>query len=232
MSKARNKKGCDSKAVAYVRVSTEEQKLGPEAQKAAISDWASRNGVEIVAWFEDLGISGSVGLENRPGLAAALAGLRSFGAGRLLVAKRDRIARDVGLAIAVEKAAASLGGAVWSIDGTGNGTGDADAFLRRVIDAAAEYERALIRSRTKAALGALRASGKRAGTVPFGFVADAEGRLAPCPTEGATVARIEALRASGASQVAMVATLASEGHVGRTGRPLSRMQVQRILARV
>ena len=35
-------------AVAYLRVSTQEQDLGPEAQRAAIQMWAERQGVRVV----------------------------------------------------------------------------------------------------------------------------------------------------------------------------------------
>ena len=45
-------------AVAYLRVSTDEQKLGPEAQRAAIQSWANREGVSVVAWHTDAGVSG------------------------------------------------------------------------------------------------------------------------------------------------------------------------------
>jgi len=40
-------------AVAYLRVSTEDQKLGPEAQRAAIEPWAAREGVQVAAWHVD-----------------------------------------------------------------------------------------------------------------------------------------------------------------------------------
>lgn len=229
MSKART--GNPLKAVAYIRVSTSEQKLGPEAQRASISSWATAAGVEVVSWHEDLGISGATPLEGRPALAAALNALRPSGAGLFVVAKRDRVARDVGVALAVEKAAERSGAVVHAVDGAGNGVEPADAFLRTIVDAAAAYERAMIRSRTKAALQAKRARGERAGTVPFGFVADADGKLSPCPTEGATVARVASLRAAGATQVAIVAALASEGRLGRSGKPLGLTQVQRLLAR-
>ena len=36
-----------SRAVAYLRVSTEDQALGPEAQRAAIEVWAARQGVQV-----------------------------------------------------------------------------------------------------------------------------------------------------------------------------------------
>jgi hypothetical protein len=78
-------------AVAYLRVSTEDQQLGPEAQRAAIEAWAAREGVQVVAWHLDQGVSGGADVEDRPGLVAAL---RVERAGILLVAKRDRLARE------------------------------------------------------------------------------------------------------------------------------------------
>jgi len=46
-----------SKAVAYLRVSTEDQALGPEAQRASIEAWAARQGIEVATWHTDQGIS-------------------------------------------------------------------------------------------------------------------------------------------------------------------------------
>lgn len=82
-------------AVAYLRVSTDEQALGMEAQRAAMEAWAGREGVTIAAWCEDLGISGGADLEDRPGLVEALRLVRELRAGRLVAHKADRIARDV-----------------------------------------------------------------------------------------------------------------------------------------
>ena len=42
-----------AKAVAYLRVSTEDQHLGPEAQEHAIREWASRQGITLVAIHTD-----------------------------------------------------------------------------------------------------------------------------------------------------------------------------------
>ena len=60
-------------AVAYLRVSTEDQNLGPEAQRAAIERWAAGREVTVAVWFEDR-LSGATAVEDRPGLVAALAG--------------------------------------------------------------------------------------------------------------------------------------------------------------
>ena len=45
----RTRPGNPKRAVAYLRVSTDEQRLGPEAQRAAIAAWAVREGITVVA---------------------------------------------------------------------------------------------------------------------------------------------------------------------------------------
>src|SRR5262245_15133703 len=70
-------------AVAYLRCSTERQDLSPDAQRAAITRWAAAHGVAVVAWHQDLGVSGGTPLEERPGLLGALESLRSSGAATL-----------------------------------------------------------------------------------------------------------------------------------------------------
>jgi DNA invertase Pin-like site-specific DNA recombinase len=150
-------------AVASIRVSKEEQKLGPEAQRAAIEAWAAREGVLVASWHVDQGVCSVTPIDERPGLCAALAALREHGAGVLVVAKRDRIARDVVLAAGVEREAARMGARVVSASGEGNGDSPADQFMRTVVDGAAQYERGLIRARTKAALAAKRAKGEKTG---------------------------------------------------------------------
>jgi DNA invertase Pin-like site-specific DNA recombinase len=218
------------RAVAYLRVSTEDQRLGPEAQRAAIEAWAAREGVTVVSWHLDAGVSGGSSLDERPALLAALAALRAERAGVLVVAKRDRLARDVYVAATLDRAVAASGARVVSADGTANGDTPADAFLRTVVDGASEYERALIRGRTKAALAALRARGQRAGGVPYGYAADASGRLTPDAGEQAVIAAVRDLRAAGASLRGVVAELASRGMVSRAGTPIGLTQVARLAA--
>ena len=217
-------------AVAYLRASTDDQHLSPDAQRAAVETWARAAGVSVVSWHVDAGVSGAADLGDRPALGAALVALRHHRAGLLVVAKRDRLARDCYVAGAIDRAAAAAGARVVSADGTGNGDTPADGFMRSVLDAAAAYERALIRSRTKAALAVKKARGERTGTVRYGFTADAAGRLVECPAELAVIAQVRALRDAGLSHRAIVAELARIGVIGRTGRALGLSQVQNILA--
>jgi DNA invertase Pin-like site-specific DNA recombinase len=204
-------------AVAYLRVSTEEQHLGPEAQRASITAWAAREGVTVVAWHTDAGVSGAADVADRPALAAALGALRALGAGRLVVAKRDRLARDVYLAAAIDRAVEGLGARVVSADGTANGDTPADAFMRTILDAAAQYERALIRGRTKAALAVKRERGEVSNHAPYGWRDDGAGRLVPNAAEQGVIAHAAELRAKGLTIRAIVAGLAMEGVVTRSG---------------
>jgi Resolvase, N terminal domain len=87
-----------SRVVACVRVSTDEQAisgLGLQAQEAAIRHGAELRGYAVVAMFADLGVSGSVAAEARPGLTAALSAVRA-GAGTLMVAI-DRLSRSISI---------------------------------------------------------------------------------------------------------------------------------------
>jgi DNA invertase Pin-like site-specific DNA recombinase len=146
------------RAVAYTRVSTQKQGqsgLGLEAQKAAITAFVRSEGVEVAEWFCEVETGkGSDALERRPQLAAALQ------AGRLLhcpviVAKLDRLSRDVHfisglMAHRVEFIVADLGR-------------QADPFVLHLFAALAQKERQLISERTKAGLAAAKARGVRLG---------------------------------------------------------------------
>lgn len=213
----------------YLRVSTEEQHLGPEAQRAAISLWAQRGGISVVAWHVDAGVSGARELDGRPALMSALGDLAAHRAGVLAVARRDRLARDVVIAATIERAVVGRGARVVSADGVGNGDTPADQFMRTILDGAAAYERALIRARTSAALKARRRRGERAGNVPWGYDADANGKLTRDDDEHRTAERIHALRTEGRSLRAIVRALAEEGFVARSGKALQLTQVARIV---
>jgi DNA invertase Pin-like site-specific DNA recombinase len=205
--------------VVYLRVSTEDQNLGPDAQRAACARWAAANGARIVSTHEDLGVSGAAPLDERPGLLAAVEALKAHGAGVLLVAKRDRLARDVVLAAMVERLAERHGARILAADGTGNGEGPEAQLMRGIVDVFAQYERALIRARTKAALAVKRTRGeKTGGAVPYGSRIAADGvHLEADPDEAAVVARARALRAEGLTLRAVAARLEAEGFTPRGG---------------
>lgn len=219
------------RAIGYVRVSTNEQAasgLGLEGQRAAIVATAARLGAELVAVHEDAGLSGALSLEDRPGLLAAVGELRRGDV--LVVAKRDRLGRDVVAVALLERLVARRGARIVSAAGEGTESDNpGDVLMRRLLDAFAEHERLLIGARTKAALKAKRARGERAGNVPFGFKAESDGRLVEEPRERAVIALVRELRAEGATVRGIVEALEARGVTGRTGRPLGLSQVHAVL---
>ena len=212
------------RAVAYLRVSTAEQHLGPDAQRAAIEAWAAREGVVVVAWHTDA-VSGAAPIDRRPALLAALAALRAHGAGQLVVSRRDRLARDVMNAAMIERMATDAGARIASAAGEGgDGTDPAAVLMRTMVDAFAQYERAMIAARTKAALAVKRARGEAVSHAPYGYRA-VDGRLEPDAAEQVVIAQVRALRDAGMSFRGIVAELARAGVLGRTGASLGVAQV-------
>ncbi len=217
-------------AIGYVRVSTDEQVLGPDAQRHAIEGWARANGATLAAVHVDMGVSGAAPLEDCPALVGALTDVRAHRATVLVVAKRDRLARDVMKAGMVEALLRRQGARCVSAAGEGDGEGPADALMRTIIDAFAQYERALIGARTKAGLAVKRARGELVGSVPLGFALAPDGvHLAPDAAEAAAVARAVALRAEGLTLAAVADRLLVEGHRPRTGARWYAAQVARMV---
>ena len=212
--------------VAYLRVSTNEQSLGLDAQRAAIESFARKNRHEIVAWHCDEGISGGADIASRPGLQSAIRTVKSIKGSMLIVAKRDRVARDVLVSAMVE----SQVGAVLSADNVGNGSDPSSQFMRSIIDATAQFERSLIRSRTKSALAIKKARNERTGTVPWGFQLASDGKsLVVNAREQVIKERALELKIKGLSLRKIASALAHEGYTTRTSKPFSAQGLQRML---
>lgn len=220
-------------AISYTRVSSDKQAesgAGLAAQAAAISTYAKQAGLELVESYSDDGISGAAGIEGRPGLAAAIGRLRRGDV--LVVAKRDRLGRDMMATLTIERAVAKRGASIVSADGVGNGDGAADAFMRSVMDAAAQFERDLIKARTRAAMAEKRKAGHRIGEVPFGWSLAADGNLEPVPAEQEILDLIRELRESGVSLRSIAKQLTDLGIVTKKGKAKwSHSTVQSVLSR-
>jgi len=228
----RNEQPTKRRAIGYVRVSTDEQHLGPEAQRAELERWCSANDAELVAVFVAVGISGGAALDKRTELLAAVDALKVHGAGVLLVAKRDRLARDVMVSAMVQRLVERAGAVVASATGAGNGSSPEAELMRGMVDLFAQYERALIKARTRAALAVKRSRGeKTGGAVPFGYRLGDDGRtLEADELEQRVVARIHRLRAEGVSFRRIAAALNGDGVPAR-GKRWHPTTLQRVVAR-
>src|SRR5688572_4461835 len=105
-----------TRTVGYVRCSTGDQVesgLGLEGQAQAIKTYALRCGFDLVSVEKDAGVSGSTTAEERVGLMSAIGALRRGDV--LLVAKRDRLGRDVVNVAMVERLVERKGARVVSV---------------------------------------------------------------------------------------------------------------------
>jgi DNA invertase Pin-like site-specific DNA recombinase len=152
-------------AVAYLRVSTEEQAdsgLGLEAQRAEIEALAERRGVTIVGWFTDAGISAAT-MGKRPQFLAALAALDAGQAGQLLAKDVTRISRSSADLGALLSAATADGWCVATADGLVDTCDPTGAMLPMFLGLVGDLERKFTSIRTKQALTAAKARGTKLG---------------------------------------------------------------------
>ncbi len=142
------------KFISYIRVSTTKQGqsgLGLDAQKKAIADYTNGGEWEKVAEFREVE-SGKK--DNRVQLQEALKHCQMTGA-TLIIAKLDRLSRDSHFIGSIMKA---------GIDFVACDMPTACKFTIHIFAALAEQEREMISKRTKAALQAVKARGKKLGT--------------------------------------------------------------------
>lgn len=218
------------KCVAYIRVSTAKQELSPKAQIEAIEGWCAITSHQLCAVFED-NLSGSTPADKRPGLLKAINALEEHNAGALIVLRRDRLARDVIIASVIERLVERKGARVLTTDGAGNGDTPEHQLLRTLIDAFAQYERALIRARTKAGMAEKGRRGELRGTIPYGFKVGPDGKtLVPDEEESAIALRIVRAQKIGMS-VREIAVSLNAQEIPARGKKWHPTSVQRILKR-
>jgi site-specific DNA recombinase len=226
--RTKRRAGNSHKAVAYLRTSTDVQDNGMEAQEAAIRAWAERAGATVVSWHRDE-LSGSTPVDERDGFLAALAAVKEHGAGVLVAARRDRLARDVSIAAAIERLAEEAGARVLTADGVAAEDTPEGQLMRTLLDAFAQYERAVIRGRIRAALGAKKRRGEVVGEAPFGKRRAADGvRLEEHPDEQRVMRRIRDMAKRGLAPGKIAEQLNADAVPAR-GKGWHRTSIVRIL---
>jgi len=177
------------RVVGYCRVSTVEQAergFGLDLQRARLADYCLREGLDLIALHEDPGVSGTTPLAERPGLAEALSLVEAGEADAILVARLDRLARDVLEALLIERQFKEAGGDVLYVEGL-NGDDPTAEFMRTVLAGAAQFEKKNLAARMNAARRRKAADGGYSGGRPaIGYRAHG-GHLVPDPDEAAVV---------------------------------------------
>lgn len=222
--------------VSYLRVSTDRQGrsgLGLEAQRKAVSDYLNGGKWRIIAEFVEVE---SGRKSDRPALADALAACRVHRA-PLVVAKVDRLTRSAAFLNRLLEAGVDV-----RFCDLPQIEGPAGRFMLQQMVSVAELEAGLIGKRTKDALAAAKARGKRLGGVRIGQRLDldtiAMGRAVQVERAKARAGdlktTIEELRAAGLTSLAELARALTERGIPtpRGGAIWAPIQVSRLLARL
>jgi DNA invertase Pin-like site-specific DNA recombinase len=214
------------KVIAYIRVSTgkqAEEGLGLDIQEQAIRTWAKAHRHKIAAVIADEGVSGVKELDDRPGLAEALAMVRDGSVTGICVARLDRLARDLVLQEQLLAEFRRHGADVFTTSAGEAGylTDDPDdpsrRLIRQVLGAVSEYERSMIALRLRAGRRRKAEKGGYAyGSPPLGWRAE-RGQLVVDDAEAEALARIAELNHDGASLREIAGVLTDEGHRTKRG---------------
>lgn len=223
-----------TRAVAYLRVSTEKQAdtgVSLEAQRAKVEAYAALYDLALVDVVVDAGVSAKT-LE-REGLTRALGMLKAGKADALLVVKLDRLTRSVvHLGMLVDTYFAGDKWALMSVGENIDTRSAAGRLVLNVLASVAQWEREATGERTAAAMQHKAAMGEfTGGAAPYGYAVGEDGvRLVEVEAEQAVLHEARTLRAAGLSLRAVAAELAKVGMHARNGRPFVAVQVARMVA--
>ena len=224
-------------AVAYIRVSTEEQVsegVSLDAQEAALRAYCTMRGLTLVELVKDAGVSAGKALVARDGGSRVLELVKSGEVGAVVAWKLDRLFRDCSDCLTVTGRWDRAGVALHLVDMGGQAVDTGTAmgrFFLTILAGAAEMERNLIRERTSAGMSFKKARGERVGSVPYGFRLASDGvNLEPEPAEQEVIDRVKALRAEGLTLQAITDRLNSDGTPAR-GKRWHLTTVARLLKR-
>lgn len=210
--------------VGYLRVSTAKQGasgLGQEAQRDAVQRYADDNRLRVIEWFTEVETGkGSNALAKRPQLQAALTIAKKAKA-RLVLAKLDRLARNVHFISGLMET---------GVDFVAADMPTADRFQLHLFAALAEKEAKMISERTKAALAAAKKGGtvlgKNGKVLAKRYKVEAVERVLPLADTFA------GLRAEGMTMRQMVAALNDQGIPSPAGGTWHLANLHRAMKRV
>jgi DNA invertase Pin-like site-specific DNA recombinase len=169
----------------YLRVSTSEQTT--KNQRRELQAAAKRHGWEVAAVFEDAGISGAKGRDERPGLDAMMKAVARREIDMVAAWSVDRLGRSLTDLLDFLKELHAKGVDLFlHQQGLDTSTQSGRAMFQ-MMGVFAEFERAMIRERVLAGLARARAEGRTLGRK----------RLEATEAGKAQVAAIHALRAKG-----------------------------------
>lgn len=220
------------RAVAYCRVSTDgqvgEDKFGIEYQREQIKEYCKKNNIELVQWFIDEGVSGTA--KKRPAFDKILGGeVTNPPIQYVIVAKTDRISRDINLYYAFKNMLSEMNIEILSVCEDWSAQDKLTALiLENFLAMAATLERENIRIRTSGGRKVkAKQGGYAGGRAPMGYKI-VDGQLAINEEEAPAVRFIFEHKAAGDTMLGTMKALNEAGYKTRNGKPFVVSTVQSI----
>lgn len=217
--------------IGYIRVSTDgqcgEDKFGLEVQRQQIEEYAEKHDMTIVKWFSDEGESGA---KERPGFDEIIYGdIENPPFEAVLVAKSDRVARDINIYFYYKMMLKKKDITLISIAEDFGSFGVFAPMLEAFTLCVADMERQNITKRTSSGRKVkAQKGGYSGGRAPMGYKVENH-QLVINPEEAAVVRRAFELRDQGVVMLEIVNRLNREGFKTRNGKPFVISTVQSIL---
>ncbi|MDF2995108.1 MAG: Resolvase domain [Xanthobacteraceae bacterium] len=184
----------------YLRVSTDEQTTAN--QRRELEAVANRAGWNVVAVYEDAGISGAKGREKRPGFDSLLKAVTRHEVDMVAAWSVDRIGRSMPDLVSFLTEVHASGADLYLHQQALDTSTPAGRAMFQMMGVFAEFERAMIQERVKAGLARAKAEGKRLGRPTIGN--DVEARIRALRAEGMGILKVAKTLGVGVSAVQRV----------------------------
>jgi DNA invertase Pin-like site-specific DNA recombinase len=216
-------------AVAYLRTSsasnTGPDKDSDKRQRAAIVGFAKAHGFDLVAEFYDAAVSGADPIDQRPGFKDMLALIAGNGVRTILIESPDRFARDLTVQLTGHDKLKELGVSLIPTTAPDHFTTDTPTsiLIRQVLGAVAQFEKASLVAKLKAARDRKIAAGEKCG-----------GRRSHAEARPEVVALAKLLRRrhpkNGQRSLREIsAELAKRGYLNERGQPFNAMSIKNMV---
>ena len=207
------------KVIGYIRVSTgkqEESGLSLEVQEAKVRQYCELYELELSEVIVDAGESAKT--LSRLGVQRALDLLKSGVAQGLVVAKLDRLTRNIrDMNYLIEEIFNTS--SLFSVTDQVDTRSPSGRLVLNILMSVAQWEREEIGARTKVAMEQLKKKGKyTGGKTPLGWILDEEGHEVPNEKEQELIKLVRRYRSNGLTYQVIADDLSNSNFTTRTGK--------------
>jgi DNA invertase Pin-like site-specific DNA recombinase len=221
-----------NKAVAYIRVSTKDQKTSLLSQEERIRAYCVMANLDLTAVLVEQDVSGKIPLYDRPE-GEKIKELISSGCSHVVSVKLDRIFRNAADALVTSENWLTQGVNLHIIDTGGSNVNTGSSMGRMfltILAGFAEFERTVISERTSTALQHKKANGSvYCPQTPYGLTST-NGKLVENKEESAVIEKMRELRSGGMGYRKIARELNYSGIKSKLGGSWYPYSVARILS--